>query len=98
MVNYDLSLNDIVCIMLYDIIIHDISVWYEKSTSLYHIYQMIQSHITLKHCYNEHTYSELMLTTKRFSYLVTLLHAVNFTDITNSADSEAKSPVSDTSL
>lgn len=59
---------------------------------------MIQYRITVKHGYNEHAYSELMLTAKRFSSLVTLLHVVNFTDITNSAVSEAKPPVSGTSL
>lgn len=36
MVIYDMLYNDIVCIMLYDIIIYDILVWYEKL--FYYIY------------------------------------------------------------
>lgn len=61
-------------------------------------YHMIQSHITAKQGYIEHAYSELMITAKEFSLLVTLLNIVNLTDKTNSAYSKAKSPVSGTSL
>lgn len=48
---------------------------------------------TVKHSYSEHAYYKLMLTPKWFSFLVTILHVVNLTDMTNYGDNKAKSTV-----
>lgn len=64
---------------------------------LYDIFENNQNHseidITVKHAYNVHTYNELMLTVKLFSFPVSFKHIVKLTDITNYIYNKAKFPV-----
>lgn len=63
------------------------TVFWDIFIGLYDIFENNQNHseidITVKHAYNVHTYNELMLTVKLFSFPVSFKHIVKVTDITN---------------
>lgn len=53
---------------------------------------------TVKQGFSKHTFNELMLTAKLFSFPITLLHVVYLTNVTNYFYSEAKTLAPGTSL
>lgn len=55
-------------------------------------------HSKVKHGYDKQAYNELMLSVKWISFLVTQLHVVILTALTNYAYNEAKTPIPWTSL
>lgn len=52
---------------------------------------------TVKHVYSEHTYNELMLIVKWFSFILGFKHIVKLTYIMNYIHNKANSPVHGTS-